>query len=163
MTRVYTGVKQRQRRDMRLDFLMLADRAEAINGKLYMVGGGFDRVGVADAPGTAIYDVALGFMVAYTETNEPHTFILRMETEDNAVVRAQDGKPVEVTGRVEVGRPPGMVAGQEQRVIIVVRGPFPVMAEGTFSWVPVLDGQEFQRTRFVVNRVQPAGLPRESS
>jgi hypothetical protein len=143
---------------MRLDFLLLADRAEAINGKLYMVGGGFDRVGVASLPGLANYDVALGFLVGYNETNQPHGFEIRMETEDNEVV-TQDGKPVLVAGQVEVGRPAGMVTGQEQRVIIVVRGPFPAPAAGGFSWVPILDGQPFERTRFYVVEAAIPGQP----
>lgn len=138
---------------MRLDFLILADRAEAINGKLYMVGGGFDRVSVAQVPGTANYDVALGFLVDYNETNEPHEFSLTVQDEDNSVVLGPAG------GRVEVGRPPGMVAGQQQRVIIVLRGPFAVAATGNFRWVPVLDGHAEEPTRFRVDHlVLPQGV-----
>ena len=132
---------------MRLDFLILADRAEAINGKLYMVGGGFDRIGVAEVPGRADYDVALGFLVDYNETNEPHEFSLTVEDEDGKVVLGPIG------GRMEVGRPPGMARGQEQRVIVVLRGPFPANATGGFKWVPVLDGQSHAPTRFRVDRL----------
>src|SRR5229473_2372195 len=42
---------------MQTDYLVLADRAEAINGKLYMVGGGWDRVGLFQIPGPADFDV----------------------------------------------------------------------------------------------------------
>lgn len=132
---------------MRLDFLIMADRAEAINGKLYMVGGGFDRVGVTALPGPANYDIALGVMVEYNETNEPHEFSLSVRDEDDHVVLGPIG------GRIEVGRPPGMVAGQEQRVIIVLRGPFPVQAAGNFKWVPQLDGDNAHATRFHVDHV----------
>jgi hypothetical protein len=140
---------------MRLDFLVLADRAEAINGKLYMVGGGFDRVGIPAIPGTADYDVALGFLVDYNETNERHEFQLRLEDEDSNEVMPPIG------GAVEVGRPPGMVRGQEQRVMIVVRGPFPVPRAGSFRWVGSLDGQPGEPTRFRAEHVvlpQPPGL-----
>jgi hypothetical protein len=138
---------------MRLDFLVLADRAEAINGKLYMVGGGFDRVGLMELPGSAVYDLALGFLVDYNETNEPHTFSLKLEDEDGNAVLGPIG------GRVEVGRPAGMTAGQEQRVIIVLRGPFPVQRAGGFKWVPELDGVRHEATRFFVDQVQPPVLP----
>lgn len=138
---------------MQLDFLILADRAEAINGKLYMVGGGFDRVAVAEVPGTVVYDVALGFMVGYAETNEAHEFSLAMEDADGNIALGP------ISGRVEVGRPPGMIAGQEQRVIIVIRGPFPVAAEGTFLWVPTLDGQGYPPTRVHVVHVPPPAIP----
>jgi hypothetical protein len=139
---------------MNLDFLMLADRAEAINGKLYMVGGGFDRVGVPAFPGSANYDIALAFMVEYNETNQPHDFSLTVQDEDNNVVLGPIG------GRLEVGRPPGMVAGQDQRVIIVFRGPFPVSSAGNFKWVPFLDGVPERPTRF---RVEQIAIPQSPS
>jgi hypothetical protein len=143
---------------MRLDFLLLADRAEAIGGKLYMIGGGFDRVGVPTFPASANFDVALGAMVDYLETNEPHTFELRLENVDNAVVLGPIG------GQVEVGRPPGMKPGQSQRVMIVIRGPFPIPGPGEYSWVAVLDGHKQEPTRFWLDKVDlpaqpPAGNP----
>jgi hypothetical protein len=144
---------------MRLDFLLLSDRAEAINGKLYLMGGGFDRVAVSQLPGTASYDIALGFLVPYNETNERHTFTVRLETQDNEIVASPDGRRVEVGGQFEVGRPPGLIAGQDQRVIVVVRGPFPAPAAGVFGWVPLIDGREFERTRFAIEQASGASMP----
>ena len=138
---------------MRLDFLMIADRAEAINGKLYMVGGAFDRVGITALPGPANYDLALGFMVEYNETNEPHEFSVSVQDEDDQVVLGPIG------ARIEVGRPAGMVAGQEQRVVIVLRGPFPVQAAGNYKWVPSLDGVPAEPTRFRVDLITLPPLP----
>lgn len=132
---------------MHLDFLILADRAEAVNGKLYLVGGGFDRVGVTTFPASANFDVAIGAMVGYNETNEPHTLELRLENVDNDVVLGPIG------GQVEVGRPPGMTAGQSQRVMIVIRGPFPIPSPGEYSWVALLDGQRQTPTRFWLDKV----------
>lgn len=139
---------------MRLDFLIMADKAEAINGKLYMIGGGFDRIGVPQFPGSATYDLALSFLVDYNETNESHEFSLALKDADDNDLRPP------LAGQIEVGRPAGMKAGQEQRVIIVFRGPFPVSGTGTFRWVPTLDGNEDQSTRFHVDRVDLPGAPR---
>ena len=138
---------------MHLDFLLLADRAEAVNGKLYLVGGGFDRVGVASFPANANFDVALGAMVDYNETNEPHTFELRLENVDNDVVLGPIG------GQLEVGRPPGMKPGQSQRVMLVVRGPFPIPSPGEYSWVAVLDGSRQEPTRFWLDKVDLPATP----
>jgi hypothetical protein len=138
---------------MRLDFLMLADRAEAVNGKLYMVGGGFDRVGAPNFPTNANFDIAIGAMVDYHETNEPHTFELRLEDVDNNVVLGPIG------GQVEVGRPPGMKAGQSQRVMIVFRGPFPISAPGEYAWVAVLDGHRESPTKFWLDKVDAPITP----
>lgn len=138
---------------MRTDFLVMADKAEAINGKLYMIGGGFDNVTVASFPGMAAYDIAFAFLVEYGETNVPHEFSLQLKDADSNDVLPPLG------GRIEVGRPPGMDPGQEQRVIIVFQGPFPVTGAGAFKWVPTLDGHEGPPTRFRVNEL-PAIQPR---
>ena len=103
--------------------------------------------------GTADYDVVFGFLVESGETNEPHEFSVTVHDEDDRVVLGPIG------GRVEVGRPAGMVAGQEQRVIIVLRGPFPVVASGNFKWVPTLDGVLAQPTRFRIDRLEFPQLP----
>jgi hypothetical protein len=136
---------------VRLDFLIMADKAEAINGKLYMIGGGFDRVTILEPGALPSYDLALGFLVDYNETNEPHDFGVVLMDADNGQVIPPLG------GRIEVGRPPGMVAGQEQRVMIVFRGPFPVPAVGSYRWVPILDGDEQQPSRFSVELAAQAG------
>jgi len=139
---------------MRLDFLIMADKAEAINGKLYMIGGGFDRVGVPQSQPLAFYDLALGFLVDYNETNESHEFSLALKDADNNDLRPP------LAGQIEVGRPAGMTAGQEQRVIIVFRGPFPVSGPGNLRWIPTLDGQEAESTRFRVDHVDLPTTPR---
>lgn len=141
---------------MRLDFLILADRAEAVGGKLYMVGGAFDQVRLGDVPGNADFDVAIGFLVDYNETNEPHEFSLTVQDADDKVLLGPIG------GRLEVGRPAGMKAGQDQRVVLVLRGPFQIPTIGDLRWVPVLDGEPASPTRFRVEKVairapSPAG------
>ncbi len=131
---------------MRVDFLLLADHAEAIGGKLYMMGGGFDRVGMIQLPGMAQFDVAVGVLVGYNETNQQHAFELRCEDADNVLAFPP------VQGSFEVGRPPGMAAGSEQRAIMVLRGPFPFKAQGEYSWVAVVDGERQPPTRFRVEQ-----------
>ena len=133
---------------MRVEFLLLADRAEAIGGKLYLMGGGFDRVGMMVLPGTAQFDVAVGVLVGYNETNLQHSFEIRCEDADSNLVFPS------TQGVIEVGRPPGMSAGSEQRAMIVLRGPFPFQVVGEYSWVAVLNGERQQRTSFRVEQAQ---------
>ena len=132
---------------MELDFLLLADRAEAVNGKLYMVGGGFDRTYVRQLEAGVDLDVAFGILVDYMETNQRHRFELLLEDEDNRPVLPA------VQAEFEVGRPPGMVQGQTQRVIYVVRGPFPVPGFGGFHWVVSLNGARQRPTAFWVQPI----------
>ena len=142
---------------MRVDFLIMADKAEAINGKLYMIGGGFDNVGASALPGMTPYDIAFGFLVDFNETNEPHHFSLQLRDADDVVA-------LDLGGRIEVGRPAGMDPGQVQRVIVVFQGPFPAPGAGNYRWVPTLDGVEGEPTRFRISEVPvqtppPGGRP----
>jgi len=125
-----------------LDFLLVADRAEAVNGKLYLLGGGWDRITLSQFPGSANFDVALGVLVGYTETNERHEFDLTLEDDDNQVVLGP------VSGHFELGRPPGLKPAQAQRFMVAVRGPFPIPRAGCYHWVLSLDRQRAGRTTF---------------
>ena len=137
---------------MELDFLLLADRAEAVNGKLYMVGGGFDRVLARELEAVGVdIDVAFGVLVDYLETNVRHRFALTLENEDN-----QEVLPA-VQAEFEVGRPPGMMVGQAQRVIYVVRGPFPIRQHGGYHWIVTLDGVRQRPTKFWIQPVNAVG------
>ncbi|HEY4025434.1 MAG TPA: hypothetical protein VGO86_03300 [Candidatus Dormibacteraeota bacterium] len=127
---------------MEVDFLLVADRAEAVNGKLYLLGGGWDRISLAQFPGQANFDLALGVLVGYTETNERHEFSLTLEDDDNQVVLGP------ITGQFELGRPPGLKPAQAQRFIVAVRGPFPLASPGCHHWVLALDGRPAGRTTF---------------
>lgn len=135
--------------------MLLADRAEAVNGKLYMVGGGFDRVGLVQIPGPADFDVAVGVLVGYNETNVPHRIELALEDEDNKPIQAA------IQAQFEIGKPAGMKLGQAQRFQLVLRGPFAIPKAGAYHWAVSLDGERKAVTQFWVDKVElPAlGLP----
>jgi hypothetical protein len=134
------------------DYLILADRAEAINGKLYLIGGGFDRVGITQIPGPANFDLAVGVLVGYNETNVVHRIDLTLEDEDNSVVFSP------ITANLELGKPAGMKLGQPQRFQLVLRGPFAIPKTGAYHWVLSLDGERRATTRFWVDKVDlPVG------
>jgi hypothetical protein len=134
-----------------LDFLLVADRAEAVNGKLYLLGGAWDRITLSQFPGSANFDVALGVLVGYTETNERHEFHLTLEDDDNQVILGP------VTGQFELGRPPGLKPAQAQRFMVAVRGPFPIPRAGCYHWVLLLDGHHAGRTTIWADPVAAPG------
>ena len=137
---------------MESDYLILADRAEAVNGKLYMVGGGFDRVGIVQIPGPANFDVAVGVLVGYNETNSVHRIEIVLEDEDNKVVQPP------IAAQFELGKPAGMKIGEPQRFQLVLRGPFVIPKPGGYHWVVSLNGERKAVTRFWVDKVElPAG------
>src|SRR5712691_544158 len=88
--------------------LLLCDYAEAVNGKLYVMGGGWTILFAADRP--VNMSVAALIAVPWDQTNRPHEVALELLTVDGDAVEAQ-GQPVTLTGQFEVGRPPGVKPG----------------------------------------------------
>lgn len=86
--------------------MLLADSAQAVNGKLYILGGGWDIIGSAPTP-TA---VALRIVVPWNESNMKHRWRLQLQDADGKGVKAGE-KPIEFNGKFEVGRPPGHTPG----------------------------------------------------
>jgi hypothetical protein len=141
---------------MDIDFALLADHAEVINGKLYLMGGGWDLRHAPEVPAKAQFVVALGIRVEWEETNVPIELRLVLEDDDGAALLTIDG-------RMQVGRPPHIPAGSTQlaqsmvlvqadlshfggyRVVVRAKGP---------------DGEELVKTLpFGLVRHGPGALP----
>ncbi len=95
------------------DFLILADAAQVQGEKLYMLGGGWSMIWAKEFPAQHPMAVAAGILVPWMETNARHHFKVQ--------VRAEDGTSFgEIQGEFEQGRPPGLLAGTTQRVMLAV-------------------------------------------
>lgn len=97
-----------------VDFLLLADRAESINGKLYIMGGAWDRLMVEDLQAVSIVSFALGILVPWNATNQPHSATLAIEDADGVSIGF--GATVEFTQ----GRPAWSAQGDAQRVVLAM-------------------------------------------
>lgn len=95
--------------------VLLADWAEAINGKLYIQGAGWSRISPSRLPGATMAVVncalAIKFDVGWEETNQKHEVTVRLVDDDGNAVVATPGNPVRVKAQLEVGRPPGVTPG----------------------------------------------------
>ena len=100
--------------EVEIDCLMLADWAEAINGKLYIQGAGWDRTALKPDQ-SADFAIAASFLVPWNLTNRQHEFALTIEAEDGNLVAPA------LTGAFTVGRPPDARPGQRFRSPIAVR------------------------------------------
>jgi hypothetical protein len=97
----------------RFDFLILADRADAINGKLYMMGGGWDNIQVANLEEPVTLSVAIAIMVPWLATNQDHLITLRLvDEDDNELIKLQVG--------FKTGRPPTLPDAETQRVMLAL-------------------------------------------
>jgi hypothetical protein len=90
--------------------LLLCDYAEAISGKLYVMGGGWTTC----PPGPRQMAIAVRVMVPWNEANTKHTLTLFLQDEHGKTLELGD-PPTKVMqdGSFEVGRPPGVPTGSE--------------------------------------------------
>jgi hypothetical protein len=136
-----------------VDFLLLADRAEAINGKLYMLGGAWDRIGVGDFGQPLGISIALGVLVPWTQTNMSHTVAL--------TIRDADGQPLDfrIEASFVTGRPP-FLSGETQRVLLAIPAASVLLpGPGGYVLVAEVDGVESKIVRFSAAPAQPAAGP----
>ena len=119
---------------MTVDWLILADSAQVVGGKLYLLGGGWDVLTVLGTfPVTQQCAVAAAFCVPWNETNQRHT--IEMTIED------QDGRELaKIAGDVEVGRPAGIPPGADQRIQLANQLMLEFQQAGEYRIIARLDG-----------------------
>jgi hypothetical protein len=135
---------------MQQEFLILADGAEAANGKIFILGGGVERHAAASFdPAAALHaDIACSILVDWGEANRTFAVALKIVDEDETVAVA-----LEFT--MEAGRPPGAKPGQALRTLMAVRGPFPIPHAGGYKVTMELNGDVQEPPfRFWVDKVE---------
>ncbi len=116
--------------------MLLADAAQEVNGKLYVLGGGWSVTGPALPP----MALAIKLDVPWSAANEQHEFVLELVDQDGHEVPAGDGSGVRAEGAFEVGRPVGVPVGSDIDFAFAVTIPsFPV-PPGRYTWRLSIDG-----------------------
>ncbi len=117
--------------------LLLCDSAQAVNGKLYILGGGWSIIGPTIGP-TAL---ALKISVPWNEANRKHNVSIKLLTADGrpfmvpGPVEKQE-QEVRIDAEIEVGRPPGLVEGAPLDTVMAINiGPLPLPPGQRFEWV----------------------------
>lgn len=136
-----------------LDYLLVADGADAVGGKLYLLGGGWDRLKVPQLPGPPAvpFSVAVGINVPWSLTNRKLGFSVDVLDADGGEVGQLAG------GEFEVGRPPGMRAGTSQRFQITVPAQPQFSADGRYVIQCSVDGEVLGHTAIEVTAAVPGG------
>lgn len=136
--------------------LLLADYAAEANGKLTVVGGGWNFVGPQVGP-TAL---AIIVEVPWGETNRAHQFRVELQDEDGQpALIGPEALPSRIEGQLEVGRPPGHPAGTPFNVPMAINlPPLPLTPDRRYFWVVYIDDQTepHWKAGFNVRRVGPA-------
>ena len=119
--------------------MLLADAAQTVGGKLYLLGGGWSIMG----PGPTRMAVALRFEVPWDERGQERTWLLRLvDADGGAVLCAEHGThPIEHRGRFVAQPRPGMVAGAPVDFVVAVDGGTLTLAGGRYVWVLAVDDE----------------------
>ena len=136
---------------MQIHALMLADSAQAVEGKLYVLGGAWNMLRFPQFPASLIVGIAVAIDVDWNETNQRHHLDIHFEDADGNEMEPRIGADF------EAGRPPGAIAGADLRIVLAVNGPLSIPAAGTYSAVASVGGQELARSRFQAINATQAG------
>jgi hypothetical protein len=92
---------------MKLEYALVADHAEIVHGRLFLMGGGRDVFPADTLPAMVRISLAVGVRINWDETNLAHDIV--------ATVDDEDGKQlVKIQAGVNVGRPAGLPPGSSQ-------------------------------------------------
>ena len=129
---------------MKVEWLILADAAQVIGGKLYLLGGGWDRLTVnSEFPVEQRLAVAASFLVDWNETNERQPVVIEVTDADNSSL-------LRLGAEIEVGRPPGIPAGQPQRAQLAAEVGMKFEAPGIYVVSARVSDQERTELSFYV-------------
>ena len=116
--------------------MLLADSAQAVEGKLYILGGGWS----VTSPGIPSA-IALHFQVPWDQTDDPHHFRLELLTSDGDPVVDDAGNHISVDGDFQTGRPAGTPRGASIDVPMAVGfPPLPLQPGQRYEWKLNVDG-----------------------
>lgn len=135
--------------------MLLADSAQAANGKLYILGGGWSVTGPAPAP-TAI---AIKFEVPWDAANRRHKIRIELNDSDGHPVTLPGPtgpQPMKIEATLEVGRPAGIAPGTPLDFPFAANlGPIQ-LHPGRYEWRCTIEGADASATcAFTVRSAPP--------
>jgi hypothetical protein len=128
--------------------LLLCDWAEELNGKLYIMGGGWSRYFRTPSQAGDMF-IAAKLLVPWSQANQLHRWTLQLMTEDGRHVEIAE-QAVHIEGKLEVGRPPGLAPGTDLDVPMTFRIGAPLLEAGRYRWEFLIDGTQLARVGFEV-------------
>jgi hypothetical protein len=120
--------------------LLLCDSAQAVGGKLYILGGGWSIAG----PGPITMGLAIKIEVPWDQANQPHKLQIELVDDDGQAVilpTPEGEKPIGIEADFEVGRPPGLTPGTPlDSVLAINMQSLPIPAGRRYEWRMSIDG-----------------------
>jgi Family of unknown function (DUF6941) len=119
--------------------MLLADAAQAIENKLYILGGGWSVTGPEPSPSA----LAIALKVPWDAAGERHELRLELVDADGRPVQTSGpgSPPVALESQFEVGRPPGLRPGTPIDLALALNlGPMALPPGGRYEWRLTIDG-----------------------
>jgi hypothetical protein len=121
--------------------MLLADFAQAVEGKLYVLGGGWSVIN----SGPVSFAIAIYVQTAWHQANVRHGFKLELLDADGqpVIVSTPEGeKPLLIEGEFESGRPPGLKPGTPLDGTLAVNlAGVPLPADSRLEWRLSINGE----------------------
>lgn len=127
--------------------LLLCDHAEAINGKLYIMGAAWNLLQAPQQPITIA--LAIVVKVAWDEADQSHELIAELLDADGERI-VLNGEPVAPSGRFELGRPAGVKPGSTLNMPLAFNLSGLVLDVGQYEWRLIIDEEPVARAPFAV-------------
>jgi len=133
--------------------LLLCDHAEAVGGKLYINGGGWN---VLLRPGMPVnLSLAILIEVPWDQAEAQHRLRAYLLTDDGETVAGPAGDPLEVDGGFEVGRPSDVKPGSTLNTPLAINFSALVLDAGGYEWRLEVDDELVARKPFRVASDEP--------
>ena len=117
--------------------MMLCDAAQAVDGKLYVLGGGWSMTPTPTGP----LALAVKLEVPWPDADLLHIWSLELRDADGHPV-VLGGDAVRIDGSMHVGRPQGVPAGTPTDAVVALSfGPLPLVP-GRYEWLFSVRGAE---------------------
>jgi len=111
---------------VQIDFVILADFAQAVGGKLSLIGGGWNVYQSLEYPVALPFGLGIAFLVPWALTNRQHPWTF-------AIKKSEGTELASGGGDFEIGRGAGIPAGMTQRVTIGMAGQLQLPEPGTYE------------------------------
>src|SRR5919112_2225099 len=123
--------------------LLLADAAQSVDNKLYILGGGWSITGPDPVPSA----IALKIDVPWDQTNQRHRWELALQDADGVPVFVGDDEnpqAIVIGNEFELGRPPGIAPGTPLELTMAINLlPLP-LPPGRYVWQLAIDDQSHE-------------------
>ena len=139
-----------------IEYVTVANHAEAINGLLYLHGAGWTDMSLSapsDGPLSVVHlGIGLSVLVGWNETNRRFPLSVVIAHEDG-------GDPViQVEGQIEQGRPAGLTPGQDLRSVLAINAEIQFPGPGGYEVRAKLQDQ-IRSVSFRVHALPALGSP----